>query len=102
MRHVEFFTKQYDKALETYQAGLKIDPANEELKDGARRCVMEQNKAASGMLTEEELKIYRKYMGKLQWLVVNCRPDLAYAVMWLSSHNHCAKVLSQISNIDGK
>ena len=54
--HVEFFTKQYDKALETYQAGLKIDPANEELKDGARRCVMEQNKAASGMLTEEELK----------------------------------------------
>ena len=45
--------KQYDKALETYQAGLKIDPANEELKDGARRCVMEQNKAASGMLTEE-------------------------------------------------
>lgn len=54
--HVEFFTKQYDKALETYQAGLNIDPANEELKDGARRCVMEQNKAASGMLTEEELK----------------------------------------------
>lgn len=54
--HVEFFTKQYDKALETYQAGLEIDPSNEELKDGARRCIMEQNKAASGMLTEEELK----------------------------------------------
>ena len=24
--HVEFFTKQYDKALETYQAGLSNDP----------------------------------------------------------------------------
>ena len=54
--HVEFFTKQYEKALETYGAGLKFDPNNEELKDGARRCYMEQNKAASGMLTEEELK----------------------------------------------
>jgi len=54
--HVEFFTKQYDKALETYNAGLKVDPNNEELKEGARRCYMEERKAEAGMLTDEEIK----------------------------------------------
>jgi hypothetical protein len=29
--------KEYDKALETYQAGLKHDPKNQELLDGVRR-----------------------------------------------------------------
>ena len=38
--HVEFFTKQYDKALETYQLGLSKDPTNEELKDGLRRTMI--------------------------------------------------------------
>jgi stress-induced-phosphoprotein 1 len=40
---VEFFTKQFDKALETYQAGLKVDPTNEELRDGLRRTMGEIN-----------------------------------------------------------
>jgi stress-induced-phosphoprotein 1 len=29
--------KEYDKAMETYQAGLKLDPNNQELLDGVRR-----------------------------------------------------------------
>lgn len=29
--------KEYDKALETYQEGLKHDPKNQELLDGVRR-----------------------------------------------------------------
>jgi len=29
--------KEYDKALETYQEGLKHDPRNQELLDGVRR-----------------------------------------------------------------
>jgi len=29
--------KEHDKALETYQQGLKVDPGNQELLDGVRR-----------------------------------------------------------------
>ena len=36
--HLQFFMKEYDKALETYQAGLEHDPNNAELKEGITRC----------------------------------------------------------------
>lgn len=36
---VQFFMKEYEKALETYQEGLKHDASNQELLDGVRRCV---------------------------------------------------------------
>ncbi|GLT91019.1 hypothetical protein SLE2022_089290 [Rubroshorea leprosula] len=52
----QFFMKEYDKALETYQEGLKHDPNNQELLDGVRRCVDQINKANRGDLTPEELK----------------------------------------------
>ncbi|VFQ88735.1 unnamed protein product [Cuscuta campestris] len=53
---VQFFMKEYEKALETYQEGLKHDPKNPELLDGIRRCVEQINKASRGDLTPEELK----------------------------------------------
>ena len=83
---VQFFMKEYDKALETYQEGLKHDPNNQELLDGVRgymtlcfrflvvflfqhyliiiicfsqlfcRCVQQINKASRGDLSPEELK----------------------------------------------
>ncbi|XVF51672.1 hypothetical protein PTKIN_Ptkin04bG0203300 [Pterospermum kingtungense] len=53
---VQFFMKEYDKALETYQEGLKHDPNNQELLDGIRRCVEQINKASRGDLSPEELK----------------------------------------------
>jgi stress-induced-phosphoprotein 1 len=34
---VQFFMKEYDKAMETYQEGLKHDPHNQELLDGIKR-----------------------------------------------------------------
>lgn len=34
---IQFFMKEYDKALETYQEGLKHDENNQELMDGVRR-----------------------------------------------------------------
>ena len=34
---VQFFMKEYDNAMETYQEGLKHDPNNQELLDGVRR-----------------------------------------------------------------
>ncbi|XP_039056923.1 hsp70-Hsp90 organizing protein 3-like [Hibiscus syriacus] len=52
---IQFF-KEYDKALETYQEGLKHDPNNQELLDGFRRCVEQINKASRGDFTPEELK----------------------------------------------
>lgn len=36
---IQFFMKEYDKALETYQEGLKHDPSNQELLDGIKRFV---------------------------------------------------------------
>ncbi|KAM3687075.1 hypothetical protein ACB098_10G050000 [Castanea mollissima] len=53
---VQFFMKEYDKALETYQEGLKHDPNNQELLDGVKRCVEQINKASRGDLTPDELK----------------------------------------------
>ncbi|XP_022759056.1 hsp70-Hsp90 organizing protein 3-like [Durio zibethinus] len=53
---VQFFMKEYDKALETYKEGLKHDPNNQELLDGVRRCVEQINKASRGDLSPEELK----------------------------------------------
>ncbi len=76
---VQFFMKDYDKALATYQAGLVHDPDSEELKgappaaapaslcvsdarrsaldaDGVVRCVEQINKVSRGQVTEEELK----------------------------------------------
>ncbi|XP_062185217.1 hsp70-Hsp90 organizing protein-like [Phragmites australis] len=53
---IQFFMKEYDKALETYQAGLKLDPNNQELLDGVRRCMQQINKANRGELSQEELK----------------------------------------------
>ncbi|KAJ1416033.1 Tetratricopeptide-like helical domain superfamily [Sesbania bispinosa] len=53
---VQFFTKEYDKALETYKEGLKHDPNNQELLDGIGRCVQQINKASRGDLSPEELK----------------------------------------------
>ncbi|CAH8310847.1 unnamed protein product [Eruca vesicaria subsp. sativa] len=53
---IQFFMKEYDKAMETYQEGLNHDPKNQELLDGVRRCVEQINKANRGDLTPEELK----------------------------------------------
>ncbi|KAH6818117.1 stress-inducible protein [Perilla frutescens var. frutescens] len=53
---IQFFMKEHDKALETYQEGLKHDPQNQELLDGIRRCVEQINKASRGDFTPDELK----------------------------------------------
>lgn len=53
---IQFFMKEYDKAMETYQVGLKHDPSNQELLDGVKRCIQQINKANRGELTPEELK----------------------------------------------
>lgn len=53
---VQFFMKEYDKALETYQEGLKHDPNNPELMDGVKRCVQQINKASRGDISPEDLK----------------------------------------------
>ena len=36
---LQFFMKDYDAALETYEAGLKHDPDNAELKEGINRAL---------------------------------------------------------------
>ncbi|PSR91560.1 Hsp70-Hsp90 organizing protein [Actinidia chinensis var. chinensis] len=53
---IQFFMKEYEKAMETYQEGLKHERQNQELLDGVRRCVEQINKASRGDLTPEELK----------------------------------------------
>lgn len=53
---VQFFMKEYDKALETYQEGLKHDENNQELLEGVRRCVEQINKTNRGDVSPEEMK----------------------------------------------
>lgn len=53
---VQFFMKDYHKALETYQAGLKYDESNQELLEGVRKCLSQIDAANRGAVSEEELK----------------------------------------------
>ncbi len=53
--HLQFFMKEYDKALETYEAGLKHDPDNAELKEGIARCVDAMNKVRAPELESGRL-----------------------------------------------
>ncbi|KAL5728184.1 Hsp70-Hsp90 organizing protein 3 [Ranunculus cassubicifolius] len=53
---IQFFMKEYDKALETYQEGLKHDSHNQEFLDGVRRCVDQINRQSRGDITPEDLK----------------------------------------------
>jgi hypothetical protein len=43
------------KGLATYEAGLKHDPGNAELKEGMMRCIDAINRIAQGMGSEEEI-----------------------------------------------
>lgn len=54
--HVQFFMKEYEKAMETYQKGLEFDPQNQELKDGIQRCQQSINKFMTGTASEDEIK----------------------------------------------
>jgi len=69
---IQFFMKEYDKALETYQAGLKHDPKNQELLDGVRRY------NASGRYHDHlQMLVYAKqqYLIVAIFLVQVCRTD---------------------------
>jgi len=44
----EFFMKEYYKALETYEQGLKLDPNHDEMKQGYQRCLFQISKLQSG------------------------------------------------------
>lgn len=54
--HLQFFMKEYDKAMETYEAGLQHDPENAELKEGLMRCVTAINRMSRGEASEAEIK----------------------------------------------
>jgi len=53
--HAQFFMKEYDKAMATYQQGLDKDPNNEELKSAMQRCVETLNRFSRGDASPEEL-----------------------------------------------
>jgi stress-induced-phosphoprotein 1 len=53
---IQFFMKEYDKALETYQLGLKHNEGNQELMDGIRRCMDQINKMNRGDISADDLK----------------------------------------------
>jgi tetratricopeptide (TPR) repeat protein len=45
---LQYFMKEYDKAVATYEAGLKHDPDNAELKEGMMRCLEAIDRIAHG------------------------------------------------------
>jgi tetratricopeptide (TPR) repeat protein len=45
---LQFFMKEYDKAMATYEAGLKYEPDNAELKEGIMRCLEAIDRIAHG------------------------------------------------------
>ena len=51
------------------------------------------------MLSKDELKILRKYVGKLNWLAMNTRPDLAIHVLELAKKQKNA-VLKDLRSVN--
>ena len=58
---VQFFMKEYDKAMETYKQGLEQDPDSQELKDGLAGCIQKIQMGNAGMLSEEEQQQRREH-----------------------------------------
>lgn len=54
--HAQFFMKEYEKAMATYQQGLDRDPGNEELKNAMHRCVDQINRFNRGEASAEEVQ----------------------------------------------
>lgn len=54
---LQFLTKDYDAALETYQQGLQHDGDSAELAEGVTRCITQIQRVNSGQLGEEELRL---------------------------------------------
>ena len=54
--HLQYFMKEFDKAMETYEQGLKYDPESAELKEGLMRCIQGINRMNRGDASEEEMK----------------------------------------------
>lgn len=53
---IQYFMKEYHKALETYQAGLKYEENNQELMEGIKKCIGQIEATNRGAVSEEELK----------------------------------------------
>ncbi|KAG2489588.1 hypothetical protein HYH03_011869 [Edaphochlamys debaryana] len=53
---LQYFMKEYDKAIETYNKGLELEPDNAELHDGLQRAVDAISRFASGQASAEEVK----------------------------------------------
>eukprot|EP00882_Tetradesmus_deserticola_P003191 GHRQ01003382.1.p1 GENE.GHRQ01003382.1~~GHRQ01003382.1.p1 ORF type:complete len:345 (+),score=190.36 GHRQ01003382.1:139-1173(+) len=53
---LQFFMKDFEKAMATYEAGLKHEPDNAELKEGIMRCLQAIDRIAHGDATDEEIK----------------------------------------------
>lgn len=55
--HAYFLLKDYPKCLETYEEGLKIDPNNEELKQGLSQCFAVRSHSVS-VVNERQQRNY--------------------------------------------
>ena len=53
--HLQFFMKEYEKAIATYEAGLAVDPGSAELREGLGRAVSAVNRLARGDASEADL-----------------------------------------------
>lgn len=84
--------QEYDKAIETYQAGLARDPENSELKEGLARCVQAINKVERGRGGWAGLWICRRRWraigrcGWLGWLLL-----LAWLALWAAGCCLCGR-----------
>ncbi|GAB4817982.1 hypothetical protein N2152v2_005028 [Parachlorella kessleri] len=54
--HLQYFMKEYDKAMTTYEEGLRHDPDSAELKEGLMRCIEAINKMNRGEMSEADIK----------------------------------------------
>lgn len=52
------------------------------------------------LLTKQEMKVYRKYAGKIGWLAANTRPDLSITALLMPMKNNDAKIdLKRVNHV---
>jgi stress-induced-phosphoprotein 1 len=104
--HIQYFLKEYKKAMETYQKGLAVDETNQECKDGLARTVaavqgsmgggeVDKERAARGMADPEIQNILRDPMMQQVLKDLSEQPDTAAS----RAHLQNAEVADKIQKL---
>ena len=70
--------------IDIVKKGQQVEVSMEDYADTIKKIPVFRQDVATSKLNEVEMKMFRKYVGKVLWLAENVRPDLAYMALEMS------------------